>query len=287
MINPKTTITLQKMISSLNSDNQAQYELPETINLDKKNIQDKSTNIKLNNIIGSEISLEFTGKITCQGCNKIVKKCYQPGYCFICTKRLARCDLCIVKPELCHYYKGTCREPTWGEAHCMKPHIVYLANSSGLKVGITREQNIPHRWIDQGAIQALPILRVPTRLNSGQCEVIFSNLISDKTNWRAMLKGEVENIDLIQKRDELLHQTKNDLLKAELAGINIEYLKNQEILQINYPVLTYPVKINSLNFDKTPQISGKLMGIKGQYFILDCGVLNIRKFSGYEVKIGL
>jgi len=280
----QTCITLQKMQTHLNSDNQAQYELQiDNQVIDKSNIK---SIINLNKLINTQISLEFTGKITCQGCNKIIKKCYQPGYCFLCTQRLARCDLCIVKPELCHYHKGTCREPSWGEKHCMKPHIVYLANSSGLKVGITREQNIPHRWIDQGAIQALPILRVPTRLNSGQCEIIFSSLISDKTNWRKMLKGEVENIDLIQRRDELLTQTKDELLKVEQAGINIEYLTNNKIIEINYPVLTYPIKITSLNFDKNPNISGKLMGIKGQYFIFDIGVLNIRKFSGYEINMG-
>ena len=266
-------ITLHKMHTSLDNNNLAHYQLD---------------SIEINNLIGKSISMEFTGKITCQGCNNIIKKCYQPGFCFLCTQRLACCDLCIVKPQLCHYHKGTCREPQWGEQNCMQPHIVYLANSSGVKVGITKVKNIPHRWIDQGAIQALPIFEVPIRLNSGQIEVVLSQFVADKTNWRQMLKGDIPKIDLIEKRDEILDQADYELqkLSSEVIDLkNLNYLDNETPIDINYPVLEYPVKITSLNFDKQPMITGKLMGIKGQYFILDSGVLNIRKFSGYEVKL--
>jgi hypothetical protein len=65
-----------------------------------------------------------------------------------------------MKPETCHYHLGTCREPDWAQNHCFRPHIVYLANSSGVKVGITRKTQIPTRWLDQGASQALPIFEV-------------------------------------------------------------------------------------------------------------------------------
>jgi hypothetical protein len=184
-----------------------------------------------------------------------------------------------MKPETCHYHLGTCREPSWGLDNCFTPHVIYLANSSGVKVGITRKSNIPNRWIDQGAVSALPILEVDTRLKSGKIEVALKDFVNDKTNWRKMLKNEVEVINLKQVRDELL--PKIQLLIDELDA----KMLNNETLEINYPVVEYPSKISSLSFDKTPLISGLLKGIKGQYLILDVGVLNIRKFGSYNITL--
>ena len=184
-----------------------------------------------------------------------------------------------MRPETCHYHLGTCREPEWGLSNCFTPHVVYLANSSGAKVGITRKTNTPSRWIDQGAISALPILEVKTRLESGRIEVALKSFVADKTNWRKMLKNEVEPSSLVN--------TKNSLLK-EVAGL-VDDLGAQalpdDVVNIDYPVLKYPTKIVSLNFDKTPVISGVLNGIKGQYLLLETGVLNIRKFSSYNLTI--
>lgn len=244
--------------------------------------------IPLNEYVGREIRLAFTGRIECFGCGRKIKKSYQQGYCFPCTQTLAECDTCILKPELCHYAAGTCRQPEWGLSRCMKPHYVYLANSSGVKVGITRETQIPTRWIDQGAIQALPILKVGTRLISGVVEVLFKNHVADKTNWRKMLKGEVSPIDLVAERDRLF-----DMNRAAVAEIQAEHgadavtlLTDAAPVDLNFPVQQYPVKVTSLNFDKTPEISGVLQGIKGQYLILDRGVLNVRKFGGCHVEFG-
>ncbi len=233
--------------------------------------------IDLNPLIGSIINLEFTGKISCGACGKTTKKSWSQGHCYPCSQRLASCDMCMMKPETCHYDLGTCREPQWGEEYCFSPHIIYLANSSGVKVGITRDA--PTRWIDQGAIQALPILSVDTRLKSGEVETALKDFVADKTNWRKMLKNEVEVVDLIKKRDELLPKISEVITKTKAM------ILNEAPLVLDYPVIEYPTKITSLNFDKTPLISGKLMGIKGQYLLLDTGVLNIRKFTGYDVEI--
>ena len=241
----------------------AQYQLPVGNKL-----------INLNDKLGQTITLQYQQAIYCSNCGALTNKSYSQGYCYPCCQSLACCDLCIMKPETCHHHLGTCREPQWGLDHCFAPHIVYLANSSGVKVGITRASNMPTRWIDQGAISALPILQINTRLESGQLEVQFKKFIADKTNWRKMLKNEVEPIDLVAKRDELL--PKINLLQSTPLM--------ESVLNIKYPVLEYPTKITSLNFDKTPIISGKLMGIKGQYLLLDSGVLNIRKFSSYWVE---
>ena len=149
-----------------------------------------------NEFIGRKLTIEFTGKINCIACQSPIKKTYQQGYCFLCAQKLASCDMCILKPEICHYHLGTCREPNWGLSNCFIPHLVYLANSSGIKVGVTRETQTPHRWIDQGAIQSLPIVRVQSRVQAGLLESTFAKYIADKTNWRKMLQGNNEKLDL-------------------------------------------------------------------------------------------
>ena len=187
--------------------------------------------------------------------------------------------MCIMKPETCHHHLGTCREPEWGLSNCFSPHVVYLANSSGPKVGITRQTNMPGRWIDQGAISALPILKVNSRIDSGKVESALKPFIADKTNWRKMLTNEVEQTNLIAKKTELLSEIPDliDALRAKLL--------DDETINISYPVIKYPTKIVSLSFDKTPYISGILEGIKGQYLLLDNGVLNLRKFSSYHIGL--
>jgi hypothetical protein len=169
----------------------------------------------------------------------------------------------------------------------MQPHYVYLANTSGLKVGITRHNQTPTRWIDQGATAALPIMRVSTRLLSGLVEVAIAKHVSDKTNWRAMLKGPPAPIDLQGERDRLLA-----LCEAELADIRknygadaMELLPDAQIVQLDFPVLEYPTKVSSLSFDKLDEIGGTLMGIKGQYLIFDTGVINIRRFRSYVITV--
>lgn len=164
-------------------------------------------------------------------------------------------------------------------------HIVYLANTSALKVGITRETQVPTRWMDQGATEALPVFRVATRYISGLVEVEIAKLMADKTNWRAMLKGDGEPIPLKEKIQEvmpkiteILNQVKNDHGEETVEPLD------DPIVTIRYPVTEYPTKISSFNFDKMPDVSGTLMGIKGQYLIFDTGVINVRKFTGYVVR---
>lgn len=242
--------------------------------------------IPLNSRVGKPISLHWSGAIACTHCGRATKKSFAQGHCYPCFKRLAQCDTCIMKPETCHFFQGTCREPEWGETHCFQPHIVYLANSSGLKVGITRKTQMPTRWMDQGAIQALPILEVDTRQQSGFVEMLFKEQVSDRTNWRAMLKGEVETLDLIAERDRLLETLEGGLnqLRDQHGNDAIREL-DETPYTFDYPVETFPRKVTSHNFDKQPLVEGVLQGIKGQYLILDSGVINLRKFTGYEITL--
>jgi Protein of unknown function (DUF2797) len=239
----------------------------------------------LNPLIGKYIKLAYTGKISCVHCGRVTKKSFNQGYCYPCFISLAQCDMCILKPETCHYAAGTCRESTWGEAFCMQTHYVYLANSSGIKVGITRQNQIPTRWIDQGAVQALPIFKVQSRHISGLVEVAIAKHISDKTSWQQMLKNNVEEIDLAAKRDELMATCKTELadIAKRLGAQAIEWLPNEHVVDIHYPVIRYPDKVKSFNLDANPEVSGILEGIKGQYLLLDTGVINLRKYSGYEI----
>lgn len=241
----------------------------------------------LNERIGEHLRLAWSGAIACTHCGRATKKSFAQGHCYPCFKRLAQCDTCIMKPETCHYYQGTCREPEWGEKHCFQPHIVYLANSSGLKVGITRKTQMPTRWLDQGAIQALPILEVNTRQQSGLVEMLFKEQVADRTNWRAMLKGDVEPLDLVAERDRLFHLLADGLeaLRDAHGAAAIRTL-DEKPQDFHYPVLTFPRKVVSHNFDKQPLVEGVLQGVKGQYLMFDSGVINLRKFTGYEISIG-
>ncbi len=243
--------------------------------------------VAMNGLISKKISLEYSGKINCVHCGRNTNKSFNQGYCYPCFQKLAQCDSCIMSPEKCHYESGTCREPLWGEEFCMQDHIVYLANSSGIKVGITRASQVPTRWVDQGAVQALPVFRVRTRQQSGFLEMLFKQHISDKTNWRTMLKGETEELDLDIQRQHLLKECAEDIKSLQdRFGIHaISVLTGMKAVTIDYPVNNYPSTISSLSFDKEQKIEGVLEGIKGQYLILDSGVLNIRKFSGYEISL--
>lgn len=265
--------TLNKMRASL--DGEVHYHLPVGDDL-----------VDLAPFIGKSITLTHTGNIFCCSCGKKTKKSYSQGHCFVCMKKLASCDMCIMKPETCHYQQGTCREPQWGEENCMVDHFVYLSNTSSLKVGITRHTQIPTRWIDQGATQGLPIFKVKNRHISGLIEVEIAKHIADKTNWRALLKGDAEPIALEQRFVELL-----PLIEEKVAEIQAQYgddaieVLSGEITSIRYPVTQHPTKISSHNFDKNPEVTGILHGIKGQYMIFDSGVINIRKFTSYEVQV--
>ncbi|QTH62635.1 DUF2797 domain-containing protein [Psychrosphaera ytuae] len=267
--------TLKKMRSNVGADSNIQYSLPVGDEL-----------LPLNDLIGKRLTLTHTGNIHCQNCGKKTKKSFSQGFCFPCMKKLAACDMCIMKPETCHHAEGTCREPEWGEANCMIPHYVYLSNTSGLKVGITRHTQIPTRWVDQGATQALPIFKVNTRLTSGLVETALAEFIADKTNWRALLKGENEPMDLKEKAKELIPQISERLEEVKLKfGEDAVELLDEAIVDLSYPVTEYPTKIKSHNFDKEPVVSGVLEGIKGQYLIFDTGVINVRKFTSYEVAV--
>lgn len=243
--------------------------------------------VPVNPLIGKSLRLEYLGAIHCTHCGKRTKTSFSQGYCYPCMTKLAQCDVCIMAPEKCHYDVGTCREPSWGEQFCMTDHVVYLANSSGIKVGITRATQLPTRWLDQGASQALPILRVATRQQSGLVEDLLRSQVPDRTNWRALLKGDAEALDLPAIRERIFDACAEGLrtLQERFGLQAIQPLPDAEVVEMRYPVEAYPSKIVSFNLDKNPVAEGTLLGIKGQYLIFDTGVINIRKYTAYQLAV--
>jgi hypothetical protein len=243
--------------------------------------------VPVNPLIGKSLRLEYLGEIHCTHCGRRTNKSFSQGYCYPCFKKLPQCDSCIVSPEKCHHELGTCRDPQWGEQFCMTDHVVYLANSSGIKVGITRATQLPTRWLDQGASQALPILRVATRQQSGLVEDLLRSQVADRTNWRALLKGDAVPVDLAAVREQLFDGCREGLeaLQRRFGLQAIQLLADAETVEIRYPVEVYPSKIASFDLDKTPVVEGTLLGIKGQYLIFDTGVINIRKYTAYQLAV--
>ena len=242
--------------------------------------------IPLNPMLQRSLRLHFSGQINCTHCGRHTNKSFSQGYCYSCFQKLAQCDSCIIHPEKCHYDQGSCREPEWGEEFCMQDHIVYLANSSGVKVGITRATQVPTRWIDQGAVQALAIMRVRSRLQCGSLEVLLKQHVADKTNWRDMLMGCDHQTELLAEKQRLLNNCQTDIddLHQRFGFHAISVLSGIEPVQIEYPIIAYPSKVSSFNFDTDPTVEGVLTGIKGQYLIFDTGVINMRRFSGYNIE---
>lgn len=266
---------LEKMQATLVSEGNVDYMLP----MDTQRIP-------MNALIGETIHLEYMGDIHCVHCGRRSKKSFSQGYCYPCFTRLPQCDTCIMSPEKCHFHHGTCRDPEWGEKYCFTDHFVYLSNTSGVKVGITRGTQLPTRWIDQGATQGLPIFRVQTRYQAGLIENCLREHIGDRTHWQKMLKGNSDPVDLPALRDELMVKSEEGLVLLEQEhGLQaLQRLFNENITDIQFPVTQFPEKVKSLNFDKEPLVEGVLLGIKGQYLIMDSGVINIRKFTAYNVK---
>lgn len=257
-------------------------DTPVTYSLPLVSMQaETTTEVSINEWIGQPVSIKHTGNIYCRICGKKTKKSFGEGMCYYHFKNSPESSECIIRPELCEGHLGLGRDPEWEREHHVQPHVVYLALSSGVKVGVTRQTQVPTRWIDQGASAAIVLARVPYRQLAGLIEVALKEHLTDKTPWQRMLKHEVaRGVDLHAEKARI---------GALVPEVYQEYVtESEDITQIEYPVLQFPTKVKSLSLDKMPEIQGVLQGIKGQYWILDEGrVFNIRKHTSYEVELSL
>lgn len=242
------------------------------------------TKLDLTGAVGRHIKLSHTGKFACCYCGRSIKKTYHGGYCFPCMQNLARCDLCVVKPELCHFHLGTCREPEWGLNHCMKPHILYASYTSGLKVGLTRKERLKNRWLEQGALGAVALLELNSRYHAGLIESHMAASIADKTNWRKMLAQETlpENV-WIQNKEHIL-----DLMGKALFA-HTDKVTDYKLIEPKWFDLAIdvvvPQKIKSIKPKLDEPIEGVLKAFRGHYMVFDEAVVNMRSLVGYELNI--
>ena len=236
--------------------------------------------LNVNQLLGKDIEIEFQG-YQCLNCKK-AKKIFRQGFCYDCFMSSPAVGDWIMKPELSTAHLDIeDRDLAYEKRVQLQPHVVYLALSSEVKVGVTRKTQMPTRWIDQGANEAISIVEVPNRYLAGITEVALKNHYADKTNWRKMLTNSVEHVDLIAERSKL-----ENLIPTEVQ--EYFYSQKNDLYEMHYPVLEYPKKVGSLSLDKTPQFQGKLSGIKGQYLIFEDGtVFNVRSSEGYIVNINV
>lgn len=240
----------------------------------------ESSFINVNQLLGKEMEIAFMG-YQCLNCGK-KKKIYRQGFCYDCFYASPAAGDWIMRPELSMAHLDIAdRDLDYEKKVQLQPHVVYLASASDMKVGVTRKTQVPTRWIDQGASQAMPLVEVPNRYLAGITEVALKSHFSDKINWKKMLLNELAPIDLAERRNFV-----KTLLPAEVAP----YFETTEekLYTLDYPVLDYPKKIASLNLATTPVYHGSLVGIKGQYLIFDDGtVFNVRSFEGFGVRISV
>lgn len=229
--------------------------------------------------IGKELVIRATGVLSCVSCGRRVKKLFGQGFCYPCLQNAPEAAECIVRPELCRAHLGEGRDPEWEMEHHATEHVVYLSHTGGIKVGITRSTQVPVRWIDQGAVAALVIARVPYRQLAGLIEVDLKRVFADRTNWRAMLKQVPTDHDALYAARDLARRTLREEFQQHV-------IPDGSPLDIKYPVLAYPPKVTSVSLLKSPELVGKLMGVKGQYLIYEDGrVLNVRNQSGIHVEV--
>jgi hypothetical protein len=235
--------------------------------------------LNINSLVGKTFSMRYLGEIYCISCGRKTSKSFGQGYCYPCSVSVPQTEECVLKPELCRAHEGVARDMDFAREHCLIDHVVYLAWSGGLKVGVTRHHQVPIRWIDQGATRAAIVCRTPNRYTAGQIEVELKSILRDKTNWQAMLKGKEDNsVNLFGEKAKALEYINGKGFIYRIEG-DMEY-------RIQYPLANPPTKIISTNLDNEPIFEGVLAGVKGQYLILESGrVLNVRSYSGYLVSI--
>ncbi|RME19027.1 MAG: DUF2797 domain-containing protein [Deltaproteobacteria bacterium] len=222
------------------------------------------------------VEIRSTGRTFCLNCGTGTRKNYGGGYCWRCFSTLARTDSCIVRPHTCHFHLGTCREPDWGMRHCMVPHVVYLALTSHLKVGVTREDRKFERWAEQGASEAVVIARTPDRKTAGFVEHELSRHFSDRTNWARLVTGRKTEVDW---------EGAKEILPALLPEELRRWLVESSQTYLSHPVERYPPRARSIRLTKSPVVRGRLLGVVGQYLLFEDGAFNVRAHGGHEVEL--
>ena len=235
--------------------------------------------VPISQLLGKNIEINFLNEINCIECNRTINKTFAQGYCYPCFISSPNTSECILKPELCRAHLGESRDLEWSKEHCLNDHFVYLSLTAGAKIGVTRYNQVPTRWIDQGAVQALKFAKTSNRYEAGCIEVDMKKYISDRTAWQRMLKNEIDDsVNLMQLKKQLSDKI-NDKFKKFL-------LKDEKVEHFTYPHIQFPNKVKSLDLLKLCTVKAMLIGVKGQYLLFDDNtVINIRKHTGFKVNL--
>ena len=231
----------------------------------------------INQLLDKKIKIRFD-HYKCLGCG-LDKEIFAMGYCKDCYFTSPYAGDWILRPELSKAHLGKEDRDLSVESQAqLQPHIVYLANSGGVKVGVTRKSQLPYRWIDQGAEYAIKLAETENRYEAGVIESILKKHVSDKTNYRKMLRESVPYIDLSIVKNEL-----KTFIPDQLENYILE---DNEIFNFQYPVIAYPHKVNSVNLKKVFEFEGILKGVKGQYLLFDNNmVFNVRNHEGFVIDL--
>lgn len=234
--------------------------------------------LNMNQLLNKRLEINFRG-YQCLNCSK-KKKIFRQGFCYDCFFSSPAVGDWIMRPELSTAHRGIADRDLEFESRVqLQPHVVYLALSSDVKVGVTRKSQVPTRWIDQGACEAVSVVEVPNRYLAGITEVALKQYYVDKTNWRKMLQNEVLTLDLLTEKTKVYDYLPDEVKPHFNPDLD-------EHLVLNYPVIEHPKKVKGLSLDKTHSYIGELIGIRGQYLIFHDGtVFNVRGFEGYLVSI--
>lgn len=240
--------------------------------------------LPVNPLIGRRVELRFLGEFICTACGRGVEHTFDNGYCSDCMKTRADADMCMMKPHLCHHGDPNypCRDEVFAVERCFQPHYLYASLTSDVKVGITRYTNVPARWMDQGAIAAVTLARLPSRRAVGLVEHAMAEDFKDRTHWMKMLKSAPDEGAL----DETVLRMEARL--AELGAEGVLPLEQRVRYRFVYPIDPLPLKVKTMNLEREGAITGTLLGIKGQYWIFEGGgVVNIRRHSGHKASISV
>jgi hypothetical protein len=235
--------------------------------------------VKVNDCIGKTIQFDLIG-YQCLSCGDNAS-IFRQGLCKKCFFESPQAGSWIMKPEESKAHLDIeDRDLAFEKKMQLQPHIVYLSNTGGVKVGVTRKSQVPTRWIDQGAHQAMAFLEVPNRYLAGVAEVALKAHISDKTQWKTMLSQPEQSRDLIQQFNAL-----KAYLPDEVQPYVIDELQVEEL---NFPYTPDGQLGVRQSLSENEPLKGKLKGIKGQYLIFDdYSIFNVRSSEGYVVAFNV
>lgn len=239
----------------------------------------------VNALLGGTLHLRATGARSCTVCGTRVRKFYGQSYCYPCFRDAPEASPCIIRPELCRAHLGEGRDPAWEQANHAQEHVVYLAQTGvpvagakgGIKVGVTRSTQIPTRWIDQGAVLAVPIACVPNRYLAGVLEVALKAEFADRTDYRALLKP-------LPPMPDAMADGRERALSVAPEELGPHMVADAPLLDLRYPGQLPPV-VKAVSLEKVPELGGSLVAVRGQYLVwADGRALNVRGASGLHVE---